>query len=390
MNRKIVNVLLAKVLFLFLLPYNLLGQNADSLKIASVPTPVAIPVKYPQLQFKGLFQARYLVGLTDNVDLNGLHHSDGDVTQNSFDIKRMRAQVRAKISERTEVVALVNLADFKSDPKNKVLENAYLKYTFNNYFAITVGQFRPWFGIEETYPVDIIKSMDFSNQYYEFGKNGWTSFQIGASLTGAFDVGKLPITYAFSVVNGNGRNQEMDKDNGKQYSTRIVMGLSKKNNVNFGLNAGLGEVFKKEVYAFGADITADFQLTDRLFFETQMEAKQAINHNLYFSLPVDERTPYISNYQIRGFYFLPNLRYEIKYKKLSAIEFSCRYEYMDSNFRINSNIRQTLVPMLGFEFLKDYGARIQLGLQIDRYKHTIDDTTTHNNNLLLLQVQSRL
>ncbi|MPT33669.1 porin [Flavobacterium sp. WV_118_3] len=390
MNNKIVNVLLAKALFLFLLPYNLLAQNTDSLKIPPAPVPVAAPVKYPQVQFKGLFQARYLVGLTDNVDLNGLHHSDGNVTQNSFDIKRMRAQVRAKISERTEVVALVNLADFKSDPKNKVLENAYLKYTFNNYFAITVGQFRPWFGIEETYPVDIIKSMDFSNQYYEFGKNGWTSFQIGASLTGALDVGKLPITYAFSVVNGNGRNQEMDKDNGKQYSTRIVMGLSKKNNVNFGLNAGLGEVFKKEVYAFGADITADFQLTDRLFFETQMEAKQAINHNLYFSLPVDERTPYISNYQIRGFYFLPNLRYEIKYKKLSAIEFSCRYEYMDSNFRINSNVRQTLVPMLGFEFLKDYGARIQLGLQIDRYKHTIDDTTTHNNNLLLLQVQSRL
>ncbi|WP_300489103.1 porin [Flavobacterium sp.] len=390
MNNKIVNVLLAKALFLFLLPYNLLAQNADSLKIPSAPAPVATPVKYPQLQFKGLFQARYLVGLTDNVDLNGLHHSDGNVTQNSFDIKRMRAQVRAKISERTEVVALVNLADFKSDPKNKVLENAYLKYTFNNYFAITVGQFRPWFGIEETYPVDIIKSMDFSNQYYEFGKNGWTSFQIGAALSGAVAIGTLPITYAFSVVNGNGRNQEMDKDNGKQYSTRIVMGLSKKNNVNFGLNAGLGEVFKKEVYAFGADITADFQLTDRLFFETQMEAKQAINHNLYFSLPVEERTPYISNYQIRGFYFLPNLRYEIKYKKLSAIEFSCRYEYMDSNFRINSNVRQTLVPMLGFEFLKDYGARIQLGLQIDRYQHTIDDTTTHNNNLLLLQVQSRL
>jgi len=390
MNNKIVNVLLAKALFFFLLPYNLLAQNADSLKIPPTPAPVATPVKYPQLQFKGLFQARYLVGLTDNVDLNGLHHSEGDVIQNSFDIRRMRAQVRAKISERTEVVALVNMAEFKSDPKNKVLENAYLKYTFNKNFAITVGQFRPWFGIEETYPVDIIKSMDFSNQYYEFGKNGWTSFQIGAALSGAVDIGTLPITYSFSVVNGNGRNQEMDKDNGKHYSTRIVMGLSKKNNVNFGLNAGLGEVFNKEVYAFGADITADFQLTDRLFFETQMEAKQAINHNLYFSLPVDERTPYISNYQIRGFYFLPNLRYEIKYKKLSAIEFSCRYEYMDSNFRINSNVRQTLVPMLGFEFLKDYGARIQLGLQIDRYKHTIDNTITHNNNLLLLQVQSRL
>lgn len=387
MEIKITNSLLANILFLFLVPTILLGQNTDSI---STVKPVPTPVKYPQVQFKGLFQARYLVGLTDNVDLNGLHHSDGDVTQNSFDVKRMRAQMRAKISERTEVVALVNLADFKSDPKNKVLENAYLKYTFNKYFAITVGQFRPWFGIEETYPIDIIKSMDFSNQYYEFGKNGWASFQIGAALSGVFDLGKVPVTYAFSVVNGNGRNQEMDKDNGKQYSTRIVMGLSKKNNVNFGLNAGLGEVFKKEVYALGADITADFQLTDRLFFETQAEAKQAINHNLYFSLPADQRTPYISNYLMRGFYFLPNLRYEIKYKKLSAIEFSCRYEYLDTDFRLNSNVRQSLVPMLGFEFLKDYGARIQLGLQIDRYQHTIDNTTTHNNNLLLLQVQSRL
>lgn len=387
MEIKTTNSLLTNILFVFLFPMVVWAQSVDSTSTTQISKP---QIKYPQVQFKGLFQARYLVGLTENVDLNGLHHSDGDVTQNSFDIKRMRAQVRAKISERTEVVALVNLADFKSDPKNKVLENAYLKYTFNKYFGITVGQFRPWFGIEETYPVDIIKSMDFSNQYYEFGKNGWTSFQIGAALSGVFDIGKLPFTYAFSVVNGNGRNQEMDKDNGKQYSTRIVMGLSKKNNVNLGLNAGVGEVFKKEVYAFGADLTADFELSDRLFFETQMEAKQAINHNLYFSLPVEERTPYISNYQIRGFYFLPNLRYEIKYKKLSAIEFSCRYEYLDTNFRLNSNVRQSLVPMLGFEFLKDYGARIQLGLQIDRYKHTIDDTTTHNNNLLLLQVQSRL
>lgn len=356
----------------------------------STATAAPAKVKYPVFQFKGLFQARYLTGLTENIDLNGLHHSEGDVTRNSFDIKRMRTQVKAAIGDHTEVVALVNLADFKSDPKNKVLENAYIKYTFNKHFAFTLGQFRPWFGIEETYPVDIIKSMDFSNQYYEFGKNGWTSFQIGASMSGKFDIGKLPVTYAISAVNGNGRNQEMDKDNGKQYSSRVVLELSKKYNINFGLNGGIGEVFKKEVYAVGLDLTADYQIMDRLFFETQMEAKQAINHNLYFSLPVDERTPYLSNYQMRGFYFLPNVRYEIKYKKLSAIEFSCRYEYLDSNFRINSNPRQSLVPMLGFEFLKDYGARIQLGMQIDRYKHTVDNTTTHNNNLLILQVQSRL
>ncbi|SIT15484.1 porin [Chryseobacterium gambrini] len=116
-------------------------------------------VKYPVLQVKGLFQARYLVGTTKNVDVNGLHHEDGSGTDNSFIVKYMRVQMRAQISKRTEVVALANLADFKNDPKSRVLENAYLKYTFNPKLAFTVGQFRPLFGIEETYPIDIIKSL---------------------------------------------------------------------------------------------------------------------------------------------------------------------------------------------------------------------------------------
>ena len=40
---------------------------------------------------------------------------------------------------------LVNFADFKSDPKNKVLEIAALKWTPSTYFNVQVGQFRPYF-----------------------------------------------------------------------------------------------------------------------------------------------------------------------------------------------------------------------------------------------------
>lgn len=159
------------LLYFILLSLILTAQIPDSLKTQSED-----PVKYPQIQIKGLFQARYLVGTTKDVDVNGLHHSDGSGTNNNFMLKYMRVQIRAQISKRTEVVALANLADFKNDPKSRVLENAYLKYTFNPKLALTVGQFRPWFGIEETYPIDIIKSLDWSNQYTEFGKLGWTSF----------------------------------------------------------------------------------------------------------------------------------------------------------------------------------------------------------------------
>lgn len=231
-------------------------------------------IKYPILQIKGLFQARYLVGVSKGIDVNGLHHSDGSGTDNNFMLKYMRVQARAQISKRTEVVVLANLADFKNDPKSRVLENAYLKYTFNPKLAFTVGQFRPWFGIEETYPIDIIKSLDWSNQYTEFGKLGWTSFQIGISATGQLQLGEIPFQYAISVVNGNGKNQVNDNDNGKQYSTRLVFGLAKKYNLNLGLNGGIGEVFSKKIYGLGIDLSSLVQFDPKWSLDMQLEAKQ--------------------------------------------------------------------------------------------------------------------
>lgn len=346
-------------------------------------------VKYPVLQIKGLFQARYLVGMTGDVDVNGLHHADGSGTSNNFMLKYMRVQVRAQISKRTEVVALANLADFKNDPKSRVLENAYLKYTFNSKLAFTAGQFRPWFGIEETYPIDVIKSLDWSNQYTEFGKLGWTSFQIGISATGQLQLGKIPFQYAISAVNGNGKNQINDNDNGKQYSTRMVFGLSKKYNFNVGLNGGIGEVLSKKVYAVGIDLSSLIRFDPKWSLDMQLEAKQATNHVLYNTIDPELRSSNPDKYLIRGAYFLPNVRYEINHKNLSAFELSCRYEYIDPNFRLNSNPRQTITPMFGLEFLKNYGARIQLGVQFDRYKHQVENTSQYNNNLFIVQVQSR-
>jgi Phosphate-selective porin O and P len=361
------------------------AQKPDSLYINQQKE----EIKYPQLQIKGLFQARYLVGMSKDVDVNGLHHSDHSGTDNNFMIKYMRVQLRAQISKRTEVVVLANLADFKNDPKSRVLENAYLKYTFNPKLAFTAGQFRPWFGIEETYPIDIIKSLDWSNQYTEFGKLGWTSFQIGLSATGQLNLGEIPFQYAVSVVNGNGKNQVNDNDNGKQYSSRLVFGLSEKYHLNLGLNGGVGEVFGKKIYAVGVDVSSLVNFDPRWSLDMQLEAKQATNHPLYFAANPETRSQNPDEYLIRGAYFLPNIRYEVNHRNLSAFELSCRYEYLDTNFRLNSNPRQTITPMFGLEFLKNYGARIQLGMQFDRYKYQVENTTQYDNNLFIIQVQSR-
>lgn len=341
------------------------------------------------INFKGLFQARYSFSGNSDIDLNAVHHTDGKAVNNDFDLKRVRLQASSHISNRTEVFILLNLADFKSDPENKVLENAFITYRLNPAINFRMGQFRPAFGLEDMYPVDVIKSMDYSNQYAAFSTNGWQSFQMGASIFGSLKT-FIPVNYEFTIVNGNNRNQTMDSDNGKHFSTRVELGLEKRLQLKMGLNGGLARVAENSVFAAGIDLSARIPLIKKWCLEIETEAKQGNNHTLFNGMDSAKRIGNIDQYQMRGVYFLPNLRYAINYHRLNSIEFSCRYEYFDNDFKHMRNPRQTYTPMISAEFLKSYSARIQLGVTIDRYKKNIPLSTQYNNELFILQVQTRL
>nr|WP_255496253.1 porin [Mucilaginibacter sp. FT3.2]MBB6233694.1 hypothetical protein [Mucilaginibacter sp. FT3.2] len=343
-----------------------------------------------KISIKGLFQARYLFSAHKNIDVNGMQHTDGKAVDNDFNIKRARLQFTSDISDRTQVVLLLNLADFESNPANKVLENAYITYRLSPYANVKMGQFRPAFGLEDMYPVDIITSLDYSNQYTAFGNNGWESFQIGASFYGATH-GPIPVKYEFSVVNGNNRNQLMDADNGKHFSSRVELGLQKSLQIKLGLNGGLGNVSGNNIYATGVDLSGIIPLAKKWSIKIETEAKQGNNQVSYLALDSAKRIgKSVDQYQMRGIYVLPNLRYAINYHRLSSLEVSCRYEYFDADFKHAGNPRQTFTPMVSAEFLKSYNARIQLGVNIDHYKKNIPVTTQYSNSIFVLQVQSRL
>ncbi|MBO9727196.1 MAG: hypothetical protein J7623_01015 [Chitinophaga sp.] len=342
-----------------------------------------------KISFGGVFQARYTGSLVKDVDVNGVHQPNTDeVVRNSFSIKRARLQAKAQVSDRFTAAILVNLAEFSGDTKGKVLENAYISYRWNDAFNFTIGQFRPSFGLEDLFPVDIVQSMDFSNQYYAFGSNGWQSFQIGVSMFGAFNKeSKVPMKYAISVVNGNNRNQPSDNDNGKLGTARLEFGDM--NKISLGLNGGFGKVKKQSVYALGIDVNGVIPLSPRWDLQLQSEYKQGNNHQLYYALPDSLRKGGVGNYTMNGIYVLPNFRYKINYHKLTSIEVSMRYEYFNEDEQHNGNVRRSYIPMVSLAFLKDYGGRIQLGMQIDQYNKDISGTKTHNSNLLIAQVQCR-
>ncbi|WP_316825132.1 MULTISPECIES: porin [Pedobacter] len=341
-----------------------------------------------KMTFAGVLQTRYVLSLDKNVDINGKHFdpATSKAISNSFLVKRARVMVKGDINDHFSANILANLAEFNSDPANKVLENAYIKYSLNPYFQVQAGQFRPFFGIEDALPVDIIRTLDFSNQYYAFGKNGWQSFQTGLSVLGKVTKnGKL--RYFAGAYNGNNKNQSSDDNNTKNLYTRLETDLIK--DFTLGINAGSGSLASSGIgNAYGADATAKIALSGKIVLLLMAEYKTGANFLAYNADKQPER-PDLDEYKMHGFYFFPTLRLNHGSRRLRAIEFSCRYEYFDENYKLASNPRQTVIPNVSLVFADDFFAALQMGVAIDRYKNQIPLSNTYNHNLGYVQLQIR-
>lgn len=373
------NALVLAFINIFIFSIPTLAQQTDIDTITNYST-----FKH-SIGFAGLLQTRFLASLTKNVDVNGKNFDQSSTTKivNTFLLRRARLQVKGTVSDRFYTNLSINLADFNNNPTNKVLENGYVRYTLNKHFNIQVGQFRPFFGIEDVIPVDIIRTLDYSNQYYAFGASGWQSFQVGVSIFG--DITKdevLPLHYYIGVYNGNNKNQLTDNDNSKNVYGRITTSPTKQ--VTIGVNAASGSFGAGTGKAWGADILGEVELNKKWKLSLTGEYKHGSNFALFNTYTIK---PDLSKVKMQGFYIFPIIRYEYQLPRVRAIEFSTRYEYFDENYKLNSNPRQTIIPNLTFIFVDDFYAALQGGLSVDLHQTNLPLTTTYTHNLAYLQLQ---
>lgn len=344
------------------------------------------------LSFAGVLQTRYVYSLTSDADIDGKNFvpNDSSAVTNTFMVKRARVMVKANINDHFSANVLVNLAEFSGDPSNKVLENAYIKYSLNKYFNVQAGQFRPAFGIEDAIAVDVIRTLDFSNQYYAFGKNGWQSFQTGISVFGNLSKDGSH-RYFVGAYNGNNKNQKSDDNNSKNAFVRTETDVVK--NLTIGANAAMGSIANSGTgQAYGVDMTAKITLSDKWQLLLMAEAKSGANFLAYNAAVANEAVvtkPSLNRFMMQGFYILPTLRYDCKTRRVRAIEFSSRYEYFDENYKMNSNARQTIIPNFTLIFADDFYAALQMGVSLDWYKKDVPLTITNSHNLAYIQLQIR-
>lgn len=327
---------------------------------------------------------RYAWSPDKHVDVNGQHHSsEGGYSTDAFAVRRVRLGVKAPLGPRAEAALLLNATDFTGNPQNKVLENAFLKYRFNDYLNLQVGQFRPFFGREDLYPEEQLETLEWSNQYYAFGANGWQSFQQGATLFGKVNLGQLPLSYYIGVFNGNGRNVAMDNNRGKLFPLRLEAALRPQ--TKLGLNSGFGKEGGIRTWALAADIDHRMQLGERWTIHLQAEYKTGFNSSLYFSDTAHAKIT--RDYRLNGFYALPALSYAINKGGVQSAGFSVRWETLDASNCGDNNHRNTCMPMLCLQFCDPCPLRLELGAIVNDFKYNVANTSAYNNTRYVCQVK---
>jgi hypothetical protein len=342
--------------------------------------------KERKVNISGMMLTRFTHSFNDDVDVNGKYHSDDkNYSTTSFSLRRVRVQAKSQITSRADAAVLLNITDFIGNPSNKVLENAYLRYHFNNYLNLQVGQFRPYFGREDLYPEELQKVLEWSNQYYAFGANGWQSFQGGATLFGQVKVLKIPVSYYIGMFNGNGRNQLMDNDNGKLYPARIEIAVLPK--TKLGLNGGLGKDGEEKIWALNADIDHVQSFGKKWELEFQSEYKRGTNNSVFDTSSTAGKQ--MNNYLVSGLYVLPNLKYNINSSHVQSIELAMRYESLNCDVKRNGTVKQTWMPVLSLQLDDDYFLRLETGLIIDRYKSNLPSIKNQDATRFVCQLQAR-
>ncbi|HEY9185175.1 MAG TPA: porin [Salegentibacter sp.] len=334
-------------------------------------------------KLNALVVGRYTTSLNSDTDYLGKHFvDDEDVVTNSFEMQYVRLSTSFFINDRISTSILVNLADFKKDEiTGKVLENAFVTYSHNSYFKLRIGQFRPFFGLEDLHPFQLDNSYAWSRQYSLFGRNGWQSFQIGAAAFGSLE-SKI-LSYYLTVYNGNNKNIIGDNDSSKNLTLRFeYMPVSV---LKIGFNGGTARYKGQRANAYGIDGQLKQPLGDRFDLDINTEYKKGTNFETFRSS--EEALPNLDDYNMEGFYFLTRLRYKLYAPRLRALELSFRQEYLDRNTSVENDELLTYVPMASLVFAGTYDAKISLVGVINDYKSNIPGTSQYDSNKMLIQFQ---
>ncbi len=359
---------------------------------SQISTTDNVPVFNPAIKFHGLIHSRFESSLSDSVDVQGKFAANP--VQSNFRIRRLELRADIQLTQKWSGVIRIQFPDLKTATPGRAIELAYFQYSMRDEFNIRGGQMKLPYELDELTSHEDLRMIDRGSTDKIFVSNNLASYQPGLMIYGTFLKAKTPLSYYAGVFNGSERGVPYDENAQKNYVGRIEFNPVK--SLRIAVNGQLAGVAKKVTgNSAGGDVSWQQPLSDKLLLILEGEYIEGPNIQLYNSTHLIDSTAAIDQFKMSGYFGQGLLRINIMKPWCRTFEIGGRYEHTDpwnsksATDASSGNSINTITGGIGFIFLPDNDARLQLNLVQTNYEKEFPGAQK-NNLLFVTQLQIRL
>lgn len=338
----------------------------------------------PTIKMKGLVHARFENSLTDSVDVNGKFNADP--TRSNFQVRRLELRADVSLNDRWSGVIRIQFPALKSSTPGAAIELAYFQWKLNDMFLIRGGQMKVPYELDELTSHEDLRMIDRGPTSRLLTSNSLSSYQPGVMIQGTFMKESRPLTYYAGVFNGSDRTIVNDKNTGKNLVGRIEFNPIK--TLRLAVNAQTAP-FAKDANggSAGGDVSLLQPLNDKLFLILEGEYIGGTNISSYNNS--SDTVKEVKAYMLKGYFGQALLRINLNQPWCRTFEVGGRYEFTDPTEKSETDAYNTITGGIGFIFLPDSDARLQLNLVQTNYEHEIAGSQK-NNLMFVMQLQLKI
>lgn len=345
----------------------------------------------PTIKVKALVHSRFEASLTDSIDVQNKFATD-PVSAN-FRMRRVELRTDIKLNDKFSGVVRVQLPELKGSNIGRTIELAYMEYKWSDGLSVRAGQFKMPYELDELSSHEDLRMIDRGPTSVMFVSNNLASYQPGVMLFGTFMKEKTPLNYYLAFANGSNRGVNYDDNSQKNIVARLEYSFIK--GIRLGVNAQNISTQDQNGNSYGADLSIQRDITKKTKLILEGEYIQGINTSEFSKAIADDTTGaefLIEDYNMGGYFAQALFKIAIDKPWCKTFEVGGKYENTDPNIVFNDDNRDfsTITGNIGFTFLPDNAARLQLNFVNTNWATPVSPGGIDAANMFIAQFQLKI
>jgi hypothetical protein len=336
----------------------------------------------PTIKLKALVHPRFEASLTDSVDVQNKFSSDPLIS--NFRIRRLELRSDIKLNDKLSGVIRLQFVELKGANPGRVIDLGYFDYKLRDAFQIRAGQFKIPYELEELTSQEDLRMADRGTTSAIFVENNIASTQPGIMLFGNLFKETTPFNYYLALVNGSSRAVNYDDNSQKNIVGRLEYSIIK--GVRIGAGGQYIALTDETGSSFGADVSIQRNISNKTVLILEGEYIQGLNINSFIA---DSVINDVNEFTMSGYFGQALFKINIEKPWCRTLELGGKYETTDPLIQVDDNAYSTVTGNIGFTFLPDNTARLQLNIIHTKWQAPISETID-SSNMLVAQFQFKI